>query len=56
MTTAANASGVHWDLSPLAPDAATAMAQIATALEDCRAFEAAYRGTVATMDLSLIHI
>ena len=50
MTTAANASGVHWDLSPLAPDAATAMAQIATALEDCRAFEAAYRGTVATMD------
>lgn len=50
MTTAANASGVHWDLSPLSPDAATAMAEITTALEECRAFASTYRGTVASLD------
>ncbi len=53
MTTAApdaNAHGVRWDLTPLAPDAATAAREIAQALEGCRAFEQRYRGTVATMD------
>jgi oligoendopeptidase F len=41
------AAGVHWDLSSLAPDAATAGRWMDAALERCRAFEASYRGTIA---------
>ena len=44
------AAGVHWDLSPLVADAATARAGLAEALERSRAFESRYRGALATMD------
>lgn len=46
----ANAHGVRWDLSPLAPDAATAIGQIALTLDGCRAFAVDYRGRVADLD------
>ncbi|WP_217912912.1 M3 family oligoendopeptidase [Miltoncostaea marina] len=44
------AAGVHWDLSPLVADAAQARERLAAALERSRAFEARYRGALATID------
>ncbi len=45
-----NAAGVHWDLSPLAADAAAARAGLAEGLDRCRAFAERYRGRVADLD------
>ncbi len=44
------AAGIHWDLSPLVPDAATARTRLDAALERSKAFESRYRGTVAGID------
>ncbi|MGE3141605.1 MAG: M3 family oligoendopeptidase, partial [Thermoleophilia bacterium] len=44
------AAGVHWDLSPLVSDAASARARLDAALERSRDFEGRYRGTVAGLD------
>lgn len=44
------AAGVHWDLSPLVGDAAEALRRLDAALDDCRAFEARHRGTLARLD------
>jgi oligoendopeptidase F len=41
------AAGVHWDLSPLVPDAAVARKRLDAALQRSRAFEARYRGALA---------
>ncbi len=43
------AAGVHWNLSPLVADAETARAQLEEALDRSRAFEARYRGALATI-------
>ena len=48
-TTGPNAAGVRWDLSPLISSAADARALLAVGLERSRAFEARYRGTLATI-------
>ncbi len=47
---APRAEGILWDLSSLCASADECREHLATALVDCRAFEARYRGTVATMD------
>lgn len=44
------AAGIHWDLSPLVPDADAARAQLAAALDRARAFEARYRGALSGLD------
>ena len=49
-TTGSEAAGVHWDLSPLVPDADAARARIDAALEQTKAFETRYRGQVAELD------
>ena len=53
MTTADSAQraeGVRWDLSPLCASADDCRERLARALDDCRAFETRYRGTVAAME------
>jgi hypothetical protein len=53
MTTADSApraEGVRWDLSPLCASADDCRERLARALDDCRAFETRYRGTVAAME------
>ena len=50
ITPGPNAEGVRWDLSPLVPDAEAARARLAEGLERARAFEARYRGRLASMD------
>jgi len=47
---APRAEGVRWDLSLLCASADDCRDRLAKALDDCRAFEARYRGTVAGMD------
>jgi oligoendopeptidase F len=44
------AAGVHWDLSPLVPDADAARERLAAVLDRARAFESRYRGALASMD------
>src|SRR4051812_48013361 len=44
------AAGVHWDLSPLVADAASARERLAAALDRSRAFETRYRGALTGMD------
>lgn len=44
------AAGVHWDLSPLVPDADTARDRLRSALDRARAFEGRYRGALETID------
>jgi oligoendopeptidase F len=45
----ARAAGVHWDLSRIASGSEEARRRLDACLERCRAFEARYRGSVATM-------
>ncbi|MBM3665034.1 MAG: M3 family oligoendopeptidase, partial [Actinobacteria bacterium] len=47
---APRAGGVRWDLSPLCASADGCRDRLSKALDECRAFEARYRGTVAGMD------
>lgn len=47
---APRAEGVRWDLSPLCASADDCRDRLSKALEDCRAFEARYRGALATID------
>ncbi|MDA3005226.1 MAG: M3 family oligoendopeptidase [Actinomycetota bacterium] len=44
------AEGVRWDLSPLCTSADDCSSRLDAALDDCRAFETRYRGTVATLE------
>ena len=44
------AKGVHWDLSPLVPDAAAARTRLAAGLERARGFQERYRGRLAELD------
>ncbi len=48
--TGPRAAGVHWDLSQLVSDAASARQLLDEALISCEAFAATTRGTVATLD------
>ncbi|MGD9697000.1 MAG: M3 family oligoendopeptidase [Thermoleophilia bacterium] len=48
--TGPRAEGIHWDLSPLIPDAAAARERLAAGLERARAFEARYRGALPAID------
>jgi len=50
LTSEPNAAGVHWDLSPLATDAAAARVEVERVVERCRDFETRYRGTIASID------
>jgi oligoendopeptidase F len=44
------AAGVHWDLSPVVPDAAEARRRLDAGLERARAFERRYRGALEAID------